>query len=177
MNWAITRFDSVAQTYIRYSRVAVEAIAILALAVMVAINASEIVYRLLFSRGLNWVQEVSIIVAMTLYFLVYAMIAKDRHYIRIELVGRLLGPAARHRLAIGIRLAVLVFQATLAWYAIKTTHFSAAFDTPVLGWPEWVLYAPLAVGCSDIAITELVYLVWQLRGVDIDADERTAVFA
>jgi len=125
---------------------------------MVAINAAEIGYRFLFARSINWVQELSIVVAMTLYFFVYALIAKDREYIRIELFTRLLAPPARARLETGIRLLVLVFHGMVVWYAVKTAKFAALFETPVLGWPEWVFYAPIALGCADIVVTELIYL-------------------
>ena len=143
---------------------------------MVAINAAEIAYRFSFIRGLNWVQELSIILAMTLYFLVYAMIAKDREYIRIDLAARLLGRRGRRALAIAIRIVVLVFHGMVAWYAAKTTRFSVMLETPVLGWSEWVFYAPLAIGCADIFVTELVHLVWQLRGIEVE-EERAGILA
>lgn len=135
---------------------------------MVAINTAEIVHRVLFTRGLNWVQELSIILAMTLYFFVYALIAKDREYIRVELFVRMLGPASRRSLGIAIRLVILVFHVLLVWCAVVTTKFATLFQTPVLSWPEWVFYAPLVVGCADIVLTELVYFAWQLRGIDTD---------
>ena len=141
---------------------------------MVAINGAEIVHRLFFIRGLNWVQEVSVILAMTLYFFVYALIAKDCEYIRIDLFSRLLGPRGKRALAIVLRLGVLVFQAMVAWYAFRTARFAAIFETPVLAWPEWVLYAPLAAGCADIVVTEAIYLVWQLRGIEV-AEERAGI--
>ena len=141
---------------------------------MVAINAAEIAHRLLFTRGINWVQELSIILAMVLYFFVYALIAKDREYIRIELFSRLFGPRVRRWLAIAIRLVVLVFQAMVAWFAFRSAQFAALFETPVLGWPEWVLLAPLAAGCADIVLTEVIYLVWQLRGIEV-VEERAGI--
>ena len=125
---------------------------------MVAINAAEIGHRFFFTRGLNWVQELSIVIAMTLYFLSYSLIAKDREYIRIELLTRLLAPRPRAALEIATRILVLVFQAMVAVFAVKTAKFSALFETPVLSWPEWVFYVPVAVGCADIAITEAIYL-------------------
>ena len=134
---------------------------------MVAINTAEIAYRFIYTRGLNWVQELSIVLAMVLYFLAYALIAKDREYIRVELFARSLGPVARRRLSIATRLVVLVFQAMVAWFAWKTARFAALFETPVLGWSEWVFYAPIAVGCADIVVTELLFLVRQLRGGEV----------
>ncbi len=125
---------------------------------MVVINAAEIGSRFLFARSLNWVQELSIVIAMTLYFLVYSLIAKDREYIRIELFTRLFPSRLREQLDIAIRLLVLVFHVMVVWYAVKTTKFAALFETPVLGWPEAVFYVPIAIGCADIVVTELIYL-------------------
>jgi TRAP-type C4-dicarboxylate transport system permease small subunit len=163
-----------AQTYFRYSRAAVQAIAVLVLAAMVAINSAEVLHRVIFTRGINWVQELSVILAMTLYFLTYALIAKDREYIRIDLVARVLPPRGQHVLAIAIRLVVLVFHLVLAAYAAKAVKFTAMFETPVLSWPEYVFYLPLALGCADIVVTELIYLVWQLRGIEIQ-EHRAAI--
>lgn len=134
---------------------------------MLAISTAEIAYRFVFTRGLNWVQELSIMLAMVLYFLAYALIAKDREYIRVELFARLLGPEGRRRLSIATRLVVVVFQAMVAWYAWRTAKFAALFETPVLSWPEWVFYAPVAIGCADIVVTELIHLVWQLRRIEL----------
>lgn len=134
---------------------------------MVAINAAEILHRVAFTNSLNWVQELSLVLAMTLYFMVYALIAKDRAYIRIDLAARLLGPNGRRVLALGIRIVILAFHALVAWYAIRAVQFAAMFETPILGWGEWVYYLPLAVGCADIVVTELIYLAWQVRGVEV----------
>jgi TRAP-type C4-dicarboxylate transport system permease small subunit len=134
---------------------------------MVAINAAEIFHRVAFTNSLNWVQELSLVLAMTLYFMVYALIAKDRAYIRIDLAARLLAPKGRRVLALAIRTVILAFHALLAWYAIRAVQFAALFETPILGWGEWVYYLPLAVGCADIVLTELIYLAWQVRGIEL----------
>ena len=138
---------------------------------MLAINTAEIAHRFFFTRGINWVQELSIILAMVLYFLVYSLIAKEREYIRVEVFARLLGAEGRRRLSIATRLIVLVFQAMVAWFAWKTARFAALFETPVLSWPEWVFYAPVAIGCADIVVTETIFLVWQLRRIELPATQ------
>jgi TRAP-type C4-dicarboxylate transport system permease small subunit len=144
---------------------------------MVAINSAEIAYRFSFSRGLNWVQELSIILAMVLYFFAYALIAKDREYIRIELLARGLGPPARRRLSMATRVVVVAFHALIVWYAIKTARFAALFETPVLGWSEWVFFAPIALGCADILVTEVLYLYWQLRGTEPPRAEHAGILS
>ena len=153
--------------YLRQSKLAVQTVVTLALAMMVAINAAEILHRVLYTRGLNWVQELSIILAMYLYFLSYALIAKDREYIRVDLLARVLPPQGQRVLAIATRLLVLGFHATLAWYAVTAVRFTSMFETSVLSWPEYVFFLPLAVGCTDIVVTECLFLSWQLRGIEV----------
>lgn len=143
---------------------------------MVAINAAEIATRFFFTHSLNWVQELSIILAMVLYFLAYALIAKEREYIRVEVFARSLGVTGRRRLSIATRLVVLVFQTMVAWFAWKTARFAALFETPVLGWPEWVFYAPVVVGCADIVVTEILFLVRQLRGDEVPPGGHAVLF-
>lgn len=147
------------------SAAVIQAIAILVLGTMVAINTAEIMHRVVFTNSLNWVQELSLVLAMTLYFLVYALIAKRQEYIRINLVTRWLRPAGQRRFSMLVRVLVLAFHALVAWYAVRAVQFAAMFETPILGWGEWVYYLPLAVGCTDIVVTELIYLAWQWRGI------------
>ena len=163
-----------AQAYLRISASVIQAIAIIVLASMVAINTAEIVHRVLFTNSLNWVQELSLVLAMTLYFLVYALIAKRQEYIRINLVARLLRPDWQRRFSMLVRVVILVFHALVAWYAVRAVEFAAMFETPILGWGEWVYYLPLAVGCTDIVMTELIYLAWQWRGIALP-EERSEV--
>jgi TRAP-type C4-dicarboxylate transport system permease small subunit len=163
------------QTYLRVSAAAIQWVAVAVLGLMVAINATEILYRTVFTRGLNWVQELSLVLAMVLYFLTYALIAKNREYIRIELLAARLSIPRRRIFNMIVRLIVLAFHACIAWYALRTVQFAAMFELPILGWGEWVYYLPLVVGCVDIVITESVFLFWQLRGEDIEEHHAEAL--
>jgi len=62
------------------------------------------------------------------------------------------------------RLAALAFQCTVLWLAIDTIGFVSVFRTPVLEISESVFFVPVIVGAADMAITEAIYLVRQLRG-------------
>ncbi|MEO8544803.1 MAG: TRAP transporter small permease subunit [Burkholderiaceae bacterium] len=164
-----------AQVYLRVSAAVIEWVAAAVLISMVAINGAEILYRVLFTRGLNWVQELSLVLAMVLYFLTYALIAKNREYIRIELFSTMLSAAGRRAFSMLVRLVVLAFHACIAWYAARTVQFAAMFELPILGWGEWVYYLPLTLGCADIVITESIFLAWQLRGLDIENERAEAL--
>jgi TRAP-type C4-dicarboxylate transport system permease small subunit len=160
--------DRACSAYLHASGLALRVLGVAALALMVGSHALEIVWRLLYSRGLSWVHEFSLIAAMVLYFLMYAEIAKQRDYVRLDLLEQRLPEAARRHLSTFIRLVVLVFHALVAWYAVGTARFAAAFDTTVLEWPETVFYLPLALGCADIVLTETIHLWRHLRGQGAD---------
>jgi TRAP-type C4-dicarboxylate transport system permease small subunit len=166
--------QAAAQLYLKVSSAVIQWIAVAVLVAMVGINTAEIIYRTVFTSGLNWVQELSLVLAMVLYFLTYALIAKNREYIRVELLSSRLAPDARRALAVTVRLVVLLFHACVAWYALRATQFAAMFELPILGWGEWVYYLPLALGSADIVLTETIFLTWQLRGVDV-GEERAEV--
>ena len=161
--------DRACGAYLRGSGLLLRVLGVLALALMVGSHSLEIVWRLLYSRGLSWVHEFSLIVAMVLYFLMYAEISKQRDYVRLDLLEQRLPAGARRHLSTFIRLVVLVFHALVAWYAVGTARFAAAFDTTVLEWPETVFYLPLALGCADIVLTEAIHLSRHLRGQAEDA--------
>ena len=166
--------QAAAQLYLKVSSAVIQWIAVAVLIAMVGINSAEIIYRTAFTSGLNWVQELSLVLAMVLYFLTYALIAKNREYIRVELLSSRLEPDARRVLAVMVRLVVLLFHALVAWYALRTTQFAAMFELPILGWGEWVYYLPLTISSADIVVTESIFLVWQLRGVHVE-EERAEV--
>lgn len=151
-------FDRACNAYLRGSGLALRILGVLALVLMVGSHTLEILWRLRYSSGLSWVHEFSLIVAMVLYFLMYAEISKQRDYVRLDLLERRLPDVARHHLSTFIRLVVIGFHAFVAWYGVVTARFAAAFDTTVLQWPETVFYVPLALGCADIVLTEIIHL-------------------
>lgn len=158
--------DALCNAYLRGSGLALRALGVAALVLMVGSHTLEIVWRLLYSRGLSWVHEFSLIAAMVLYFLIYAEIAKKRDYVRLDLLEQRLGEPARRHVSTFIRLVVIAFHVLVAWYGVATARFAAAFDTTVLQWPETVFYVPLALGCADIVLTEIIHLWRHLQGHD-----------
>lgn len=156
--------DRAADAYLRWSLVAIKMITVAVLAAMVLMNALEIVARAGWGRSFNWVQELSVVVAMTLYFLGYALVAKEQAYIAIGTLGRALPVGLSRALAILVNAAVLIFHALVAVLAFRILPFVGLFDTPILGLPETVYILPIAVGCADVAITETIFLARRLAG-------------
>ena len=110
-------------------------------AFMAAINGLEIVGRGFFSVSFSWVQEVSILSAMWIYFFAYALIAKNEEYIRVDFAAKLMPEAWQYAVDIFVRLVTIFFQGMVAWFAVETYRFLGMFTTSVLIWPEFAVRA------------------------------------
>jgi TRAP-type C4-dicarboxylate transport system permease small subunit len=155
--------DRVLRAYLDISKRIVLVVSLTALALMVTVNSYEISSRV-FGYSHVWVQEVSIIAAMWVYFFAYGLIAKSEEYIRVDILVAYLGPAARQAIALFARLATIVFHATVAWFGIEAWRFLGLFRTSILDWPESLFVLPILLGAIDILITELILLRWTLTG-------------
>jgi TRAP-type C4-dicarboxylate transport system permease small subunit len=156
--------DAALHAYLVVTRKIVIAVSCAFFAFMVAINALEIISRALFSTSYSWVQEVSILGAMWVYFFAYGLIAKNEEYIRVDFAVQLMPQSLRRVIDIFARLVTIGFHCVVAWFAVETFRFLGMFETAVLNWPEYLFVLPLLIGAFDIAITELIYFYWQLKG-------------
>ena len=154
--------DAILRVYLELSRRIVIAVSCAMFAFMVAINGLEIVGRGFFSVSFSWVQEVSILGAMWVYFFAYALIAKNEEYIRVDFAVKLMPEAWQYAIDIFARLVTILFQGLVAWFALETYRFLGLFTTSVLIWPESLFVLPILIGAVDILITELIYLYWVL---------------
>jgi TRAP-type C4-dicarboxylate transport system permease small subunit len=154
-----TRVDSVLRRYLAVSKRAIGVASIVMLVYMVAANGLEIGGRNLFGLSFGWVQETSILAAMWVYFLAYALIAKDGEYIRVEFFVDRLGDAWRARVTLLARLLTMAFYGIVFWFAIETHAFLGLFRTSVLDWPESLFVLPLLLAAFDIVVTETIYLL------------------
>src|SRR6476469_8362916 len=152
--------DAVLRAYLTVTRKIVIVVSCGFFAFMVAINGLEIISRALFSVSYSWVQEVSILSAMWIYFFAYALIAKNEEYIRVDFAAQLMSEPWRRTTDIFARLVTILFHGLVAWFAVETYRFLGLFTTSVLIWPESLFVLPILIGAVDILITELIYLYW-----------------
>jgi len=157
-------FDDALRLYLSTTKSIVLGVSVAVLVLMVAINGLEIAGRGLFQRSFTWVQEVSIIAAMWVYFAAYAVIAKDDEYIRVDILAGVLSASARRAMTVFAHLATIVFHATVLWFAYETWKFLGLFRTSILDWPESLFVVPIVISAADILITELIHLRWVLAG-------------
>jgi TRAP-type C4-dicarboxylate transport system permease small subunit len=156
--------DRISAIYLRISRIVVSAVSIFMLATMVVVNGVEIVGRALFATSFSWVQEISILAAMWVYFFAYALVAKSDDYIRVDLITRFISARSSRALDILTRLVTLAFHSLVLWFGIETFRFLGLFKSAVLDWPESLFVLPIVLGSADIVLTETIRLRGILKG-------------
>jgi TRAP-type C4-dicarboxylate transport system permease small subunit len=166
--------DGLLAGYLRLSTAVIRVVATVVMLAMTGVSALEIGARALFGVSFSGAQEVSVLAAMWVYFFSYALIAKQHDYLRVEFLVALFPPIARRIIGILVRLIVVLFYGTVGWFAIQAAGFLALFHTDVLELPEYFLVIPLMLGAIDIALTEFIHLVWQLRGRPVPGDQTAA---
>lgn len=154
--------DKLLLAYLGLSRRIVVTVSCGMFAFMVAVNGLEIVGRGIFSTSFSWVQEVSILAAMWIYFFAYALIAKNEEYIRVDFAAQMMSDVWRRAVEILARLLTIAFHVVVTLFAVETYRFLGLFTTSVLIWPESLFVLPLLLGSIDILITELIHFYWQL---------------
>lgn len=165
------RIDAAFEAYLESSRILFTAIALLMFIVMLAANAWNILLRAVAAQGITWHQEVSILGAFWIYFGAYALIAKRDAYIRVEFVVDRLPQAARRVVSLLVQLIVIAFHVMVLKLCLAMLPVVSIYETPILQWPEYLFYLPLAVGTADIVVTEVIRLLRAL--VARPAEERT----
>jgi TRAP-type C4-dicarboxylate transport system permease small subunit len=156
--------DRFLRAYLKITRLVVMVVSCAVLGFMVAVNGLEIIGRGFFQTSFSWVQELSILAAMWIYFFAYALIAKNEEYIRVDFAVRLMPAAWRWRVDVFARLVTILFHAVVAVFAVEAYRFLGPFTTSVLVWPESLFVLPILLGAIDIVITEAIHLYWQLAG-------------
>lgn len=159
MRPSAARIDAAFAAYIEGSRILFTAIAFLMFVVMLAANAWNIVLRAVAAQGITWHQEVSILAAFWIYFGAYALIAKRDAYIRVAFVVDRLPEAAQRAVALLVQLIVIAFHLMVLKLCLATLRMVSIYETPILQWPEYLFYVPLAVGTADIVLTEVIRLL------------------
>jgi TRAP-type C4-dicarboxylate transport system permease small subunit len=153
------RLDAVFDAYLNTTRVLFSAVATFMFAVMLAVNAWNILLRVVAAQGITWHQEVSILAAFWIYFGAYALIAKSDAYIRIEFLVDRLPQAAQRAIGLLVQVIVIAFHLIVLELCITMLRVVSIYETPILQWPEYLFYVPLAVGTADIVLTEIIRTV------------------
>lgn len=162
MRELVGRLDTVFDAYLKTSGFLLNWNAIVMFCVMLGANSYNMFMRTVFDQGTMWHQEVSIMAAFWIYFAAYGLLSKEDGFIRVEFVVEQLPPGVQYWVFALVRLIVIAFHAILFIFCVNTFKLIGIYETPILQWPEYVLYIPLSVGTFDIVVTEMIHLLRSL---------------
>jgi TRAP-type C4-dicarboxylate transport system permease small subunit len=166
MRVLLRRLDGAFDCYLKTSGFLLNWNAIAMFCVMLGANAYNILMRSLFDQGVMWHQEISIMAAFWIYFAAYGLLSKEDGFIRVEFVVDRFSLRYQRAVSHMVRIAVIVFHVTLFVFCVKTFKLISIYQTPILEWPEFIYYIPLAVGTFDIIVTEVIYFLRALAWPD-----------
>ncbi len=166
MRALVRRLDGAFDFYLKTSGFLLNWNAIAMFCVMLGANAYNIFGRTLFDQGVMWHQEISIMAAFWIYFAAYGLLSKEDGFIRVEFLVERLSPRLQRAVSHFMRIVVIAFHVTLFVFCVKTFKLISIYQTPILEWPEFIYYIPLAVGTFDIIVTEVIHFLRSLAWPD-----------
>lgn len=142
-------------------------IGITAMAFIIVINIYGISSRYLFNRPVLYIQELTILGAVSLCFIGIGLVFKNHADIMVDFVVRLFPHKLRLITNLIVDLIVLLFVGILAWKAYCFINFlglqseSHAFSF-ALEIPDQVFFYPIGIGALSIFLTALYDFLWRI---------------
>ncbi len=159
------RQSSVRPLPLRMARYLEEAVAGIALVVLVAAVCWGVVTRYVTATSAAWTGDVTSVAFAWLIFVGSAAAFKYGAHMSVDIFWRRLPPCARRYFGATIDAVILVFLAYATWLGIGFCLASMDDPLPILRWPRAVLYAALVVGlvCMFVRYAEIAWR--KLQGV------------
>lgn len=125
--------------------------------------------RYVLNSSLGWTEEIARYLLIAVTFVGSAMAVRKRSHIAVEFCYRYFGPAGRHRLALAVDAASLLFYGTAAWLTAKlawrTRQYMAAVDLP-----KSLIYWTVCLGLAGMTFHAARNLARRWRSPPSDAD-------
>ncbi len=140
-----------------------QGLVVVMMAAMATLVFTNVVTRYVFDFSLNWAEELSRYLMIWVAYLGAGLAMREGRHVAIEYVQGLLparfAPVARALVA----LIILAFLVVLAKLGIDIVQFAWRQRTPVLGWPQGVVYLAIPVGAVLFGLHFLLILRDWLR--------------
>lgn len=133
------------------------------LAVMTAFLLVQVVARNVLALGLPWAEELARYAGLGLVYLAVPLLLLHGKHIRVDLVPTRLRGRAAWLVNLANELLVLAFALSFLWGGWLFLQRAARFSTAALGIPNWLYYAPAALGMLLFAAVALQRVLQALR--------------
>ena len=134
------------------------------LGVMTMFILVQVSARNLFSLGLPWAEELARYAGLGVVYLAVPLLLLHDQHIRVELLLDRLYGTASFVMRLVNELIVLAFGAVFLWGGWLFLQRASRFSTAALGIPNWVYYAPAALGMVLFALVALQRVLLIVRG-------------
>jgi TRAP-type C4-dicarboxylate transport system permease small subunit len=138
---------------------ATKAVVVVAVVVMLASLAAQVVMRYLFGLALSWSEELALLLFSWVILLVTALGVREGFHVRMDLVAGHLPPAPRSALAHAIHVAVLAAGVFLGWQGWRYFVETRGTVSAAIAYPIELLHLAAPVGGLLIAVFALERLV------------------
>lgn len=152
-------------------------VAVLSFSAAVLLNVVQIALRYLFGTSLWWVQEVSLLLMLTAYFVGASCVFRNRHYVVISFVVERFPLRLQVWLYLVTQIVILGFVAIIGYQVLLMAPHMLRTRTVILRLPQYYMALPLLYASLSIALTSIYYAltVWPIArhgpGADIAALE------
>ena len=141
------------------------AIAAIALFLIVAISAANVVVRYATNASFAFTEEYSVVLLVVLAFAGSAAAFRDDDHIRILVFARLFGPSFRRAMLVLSTAATLVMFALVIWYALQLAIEQHRYGdvTAGLGNPAWLYTVAIPLLSVPILIRAAISAIGKWR--------------
>jgi len=140
-----------------------EAVALVLLAVMTAFILVQVGARNVLALGLPWAEELARYAGLGVVYLTVPLLLLNDQHIKVELLPSRLHGGVGRVVRLAAELTTLAFGVSLLWGGWFFLQRAARFSTAALGIPNWLYYAPAAIGMTLFTLVALRRVAGALR--------------
>lgn len=118
----------------------------------------------------TWVEQVALLLVMTIAFLGAAVGVHDNTHLSVSIVRSMVPPRIRTFFVICTDLIMAGFGAMMLWYGVKLTIFKWGSLIPLINVPEGLRSIPLTIGGGLILLFSIGHLTRLFLGLDDRSD-------
>jgi TRAP-type C4-dicarboxylate transport system permease small subunit len=143
---------TVIRTYLARSGQVLAITVVAALAGMLLVNGLSVASRTVGLGSIHWAHEISIVLALCVYFVGYGLVIRSQAEIRVEFLSKRLPPTANALLRIVGGLIQLGLYLFVGYLAFQYARRASMLSMPMTGASEAWTFVPIVIGFLDAAV-------------------------
>lgn len=125
------------------------------MAALVVLACMQVVLRYFFDSAVPWMEEISVLIMLTMVWLSAIPLWVDRSHIALDILAERLPPAWRLALELAVNLILVLLAAGLAGASWETYAAVANLELAASELPVAILYYPVTAGALGLVLAGL----------------------